>query len=175
MVIWVTGLSGSGKTTLCNAIWQLLKPRLPELVSLDGDGVRSAFGDGLGYREADRVIQIKRMQGLAKVLSDQDLVVLVAALYYHPDLSAWNRDNIKDYFEVYLETSIEAVRGRDNKGLYEQAMAGVIQDVVGVDIPWHVPEAPDLIINNDNPRSAEQLARQVIAAVPGLTQGQATS
>jgi adenylylsulfate kinase len=172
MVIWVTGMSGAGKTTLCDALWQSLKPGLPELVSLDGDAVRSAFGEGLGYKEKDRMVQITRIQQLAKVLSDQDLVVLVAALYSHPDLLTWNRQNIKGYFEVYLETSLEALQTRDYKGLYAKAMAGEMQDIVGIDIPWHTPESPDLIINNDNPLFPEQLADQVISAVPFLSQRQ---
>ena len=75
MVIWLTGLSGSGKTTLCNSLWDLLKPDLPQLVLLDGDAIRSALGERLGYKEPDRVVQITRIQNLAKMLSDQGLVV----------------------------------------------------------------------------------------------------
>jgi adenylylsulfate kinase-like enzyme len=175
MVIWVTGLSGSGKTTLCDALWESLKPGLPELVLLDGDAIRVAFGGGLGYQEEDRVVQITRIQQLAKIFSDQDLVVLVAALYSHPDLLTWNRQNIKGYFEVYLETSLKALQTRDYKGLYAKAIAGEMPDVVGIDIPWHTPELPDLVINNDNPLPPEQLADQVIAAVPFLFQSQVAS
>jgi len=170
MVIWVTGMSGSGKTTLCNALWETLKPRLPELVSLDGDVIRSAFGAGLGYREEDRVVQISRIQQLAKILSDQNLVVLVAALYSNPDLLAWNRENIKGYFEIYLKTSIEALQKRDGKGLYQGALSGDIKNVVGVDIPWNAPESPDLAIDNDNPLPPDKLAQQVVLAVPYLSQ-----
>ena len=175
MVIWVTGMSGSGKTTLCNALWEALKPGLPELVSLDGDVVRAAFGGGLGYREEDRVVQIGRIQQLAKILSDQNLVVVVAALYSHPDLLAWNRENIEGYFEIYLNTSLEALQQRDGKGLYKGAISGAIPDVVGVDIPWNVPETPDMVIDNDNPLPANQLAQQVIAALPRLSQSQVDS
>jgi adenylyl-sulfate kinase len=175
MVIWVTGLSGSGKTTLCDAIWESLKPGMPELVSLDGDAVRAAFGGGLGYKEEDRMVQIGRIQQLAKILSDQGLVVLVAALYSHPDLLAWNRENIKGYFEIYLETSLQTLQDRDGKGLYKGAQSGEIPNVVGVDIPWNSPESPDLVINNDNPRPAEELARQVVAAIPRLSERQVTT
>ena len=168
MVIWLTGLSGSGKTTLCNSLWDLLKPDLPQLVLIDGDAIRSALGEGLGYREPDRVVQITRIQNLAKMLSDQGLVVLVAALYCNADLMNWNRQNIDGYFEVYLEASLEALQARDTKGLYRGAADGSIPDVVGVDIPWNVPQAPDLVINNDNPESPDVLARRVIEANPGL-------
>ena len=88
MVIWVSGLSASGKTTLCNAMWRLLKSQAPELVLLDGDVIRAVFSNDLGYREEDRVVQITRIQNLAKLLSDQGLVVLVAALYANHSLLA---------------------------------------------------------------------------------------
>ena len=168
MVIWVTGLSGSGKTTLCNALWELLKPKLPQLVVLDGDSVRQALGDGLGYREEDRVVQIGRLQSLARMLSQQGLVVLVAALYSSPELMAWNRQNIPHYFEIYLEASLKSLKERDYKGLYKGATKGSIPNVVGVDIPWHAPEAPDLVINTERLENPEVLGQQVVAAIPNL-------
>lgn len=167
-MIWIMGLSGSGKTTLCNALWRLLKPGMPELVLLDGDVIRVAFGNDLGYREEDRVVQIRRLQRLAKILSDQQLIVLVAAVYAHPELLRWNRENISEYFEVYLEASLETVKRRDPKGLYGRVAAGEISNLVGVDIPWHPPESPDLVINVDDPDGADVLAYRVIAAVPQL-------
>lgn len=169
MVIWVSGVSGSGKTTLCNAIWRLLKERVPELVLLDGDAVRAAFGNDLGYREEDRIVQIKRLQNMAKMLSDQNLIVIVAAVYANPELLRWNRWNLSDYFELYLEASFKTVQRRDTKGLYAGAASGEITNVVGVDIPWHAPESPDLVINTDNGDGAEVLARRVIAAIPRLS------
>jgi len=168
MVIWITGLSGSGKTSLSSALFRLLKPRVPELVLLDGDTIRAVFGGDLGYREQDRVIQIKRLQKLAKVLSDQQLVVIVAALYSHPELFAWNRQNFQDYFEIYLEISLDTARRRDAKGVYALSAPLEAANVVGVDIPWHVPSSPDLVINVDNPPPPDTLARQVVAGIPRL-------
>jgi adenylylsulfate kinase len=166
MVIWITGLSGAGKTTLCRALWQALKPECPQLVCLDGDAVRAAFGHDLGYREADRRTQIQRMQRLAQLLAVQGLVVLVAALYAHPELLAWNRQHLPEYFEIYLKASTTTLRRRDAKGLYREATAGMRPHVVGVDIPWHAPEAPDLVIDVDTAPGAEVCAHQVMAALP---------
>ncbi len=168
MVIWITGLSGSGKTSLCDALSRMLKPRLPQLVLVDGDAVRRLFGDTLGHSEADRKVQIGRIQGLAKMLSEQGLVVLVAALYSHPDLLAWNRANLADYFEVYLDAPFELVERRDSKGLYAGAAAGTIPQVVGVDIPWHAPQAPDLKLNAGAGKDPDELANEIIRAVPYL-------
>lgn len=166
MVIWITGLSGSGKTTLCQAIYRLSKRSMPELVVLDGDQVRAAFGSDLAYREEDRITQVKRLQGLTKMLSEQGLVVIVAVVYAHPELLTWNRCHLKDYFEVYLESSLETVRRRDPKGLYARAVSGEGAHVVGVDIPWRAPGSSDLILNADVPEPPEMLARRVMAAIP---------
>jgi adenylylsulfate kinase-like enzyme len=141
---------------------------LPELTLLDGDAIRSAFGADLGYKEADRQVQVKRLQNLAKVLSDQGLVVLVAVLYAHPALLDWNRHNIRDYFEIYLEASLDSLRARDSKGWYVRVAWGEIADVVGVDIPWHAPTAPDLVIHVDTPESPQAMARRVALSVPRL-------
>jgi adenylyl-sulfate kinase len=162
MVIWITGLSGSGKSTLCQALRARLKPLRPSLVMLDGDAVRAAFGDDLGYHETDRIRQIKRLQGIARMLVDQGVTVLVAALYAHPDLSAWNRANLRSYFEVYLRADVDFLLGRDGKGLYDRARRGEISNVVGVDIPWHAPTQPDLVIDVTSMIPADALAEQVL-------------
>lgn len=168
MVIWLTGLSGSGKTTLALALRKLLKQRLPEVLLLDGDGIREAFKNDLGYREEDRLRQVDRIQKLAKLLASQHLIVIVTVVYSHPDLLAWNRKNLPNYFEIYLKAALETVRGRDPKGLYAKAKSGKCGDIVGLDIPWNVPRDPDLILDMDHPEGPETLAERVIAAVPGL-------
>jgi adenylylsulfate kinase-like enzyme len=169
LVIWITGLSGAGKTTLCQAIFRELKSTMPQLVTLDGDTIRVVLGGGLGYRVEDRVVQITRLQNLAKMLSDQGLVVLVAALYASPELLGWNRQNIDDYFEVYLEASSETLMKRDGKGLYSTPEKEGVPNVVGVDIEWHVPEAPDVKINTDEPEDPSSMARRIISLIPSLS------
>jgi len=149
-VVWITGLSGAGKTTLCDALCDRLSSTLTNIVKIDGDQIREVFGGDLTYKEEDRWIQIGRIQRLAKILSDQNLNCIVCALYSHPDLLSWNRDNIPNYFEVYLKASIDLVKDRDTKGLYGQAITGKLVDVVGVDIPWNEPRQPDLVINADS-------------------------
>ena len=166
MVIWVTGLSGSGKTTLCNAIRRSVKKAVPELVLLDGDQVRAAFGHDLGHREEDRVVGFKRLQNIAGLLSKQGLTVVVAAVYSNPELLKWNRGNFRDYFEIYLDASIDTVRDRDDKGLYAKALTGEISDVVGIDIPLNIPQSPDLVLDANHPDTPERMARQIINAIP---------
>lgn len=166
MVVWVTGLSASGKTTLCQGLYARLKPYVPELVVLDGEGVRTAFGDDLGYAEADRVQQVKRLQAIAKLLADQNLIVVVAVLYAHPELLEWNRKNLPGYVEVYLDASLETVATRDIKGLYEAAQQERTPNVVGIDIPWRAPVSPDLHISVDGDLSPAEIVDQVVRFVP---------
>ncbi len=131
---------------------------------VDGDAVRALFGHDLDYSEASRIQQIKRLQALAQFLSDQGLTVVVAALYTNPELLRWNRDNLQPYFEVYVRAPLDLVCGRDSKGLY----GGDTLDVVGLDIPWHAPENPDLIVDAAAQEAPEISAAKVIGSVPGL-------
>ncbi|UTW51619.1 adenylyl-sulfate kinase [bacterium SCSIO 12827] len=164
MVIWLTGMSGAGKTTICTALHDLLKPHLPELVLLDGDVIRRAFSQDLGFIESDRKVQIGRIQKLAKILSDQNLIVLVGALYAHPDLLSWNRQNLQPYFEVYVKASMSLLKERDSKGLYGSSAP----NVVGVDIPWHEPTHSDLVIDADQLPNPASVAHDIARAVPRL-------
>ena len=164
----MTGISGSGKSTLCEALNDILKQSVPELVVLDGDVIRAAFGGDLGYEESDRVIQIQRLQGLAKALSEQQMVVLVAALYAHDDLLAWNREHMTEYFEVFLNAPLTLVQSRDPKGLYAKAANGEMPNVVGVDIPWNTPRNPDMEIDATSEEPPRELALRIIDAVPVL-------
>jgi len=168
--IWVTGLSGAGKTTLCRAMGQLLKPSIPELVLIDGDVVREAFGGDLGYDVVSREQQIRRIQRLARVLSEQGLVVLVSALYASPSLLDWNRQHLAAYFEIYLRAPLAVLRMRDSKGLYRAAEGGSMPNVVGIDIPWLEPARPDLIIDVERAPGPQELAGEVLGHLPDLAQ-----
>ncbi|MCZ6788576.1 MAG: adenylyl-sulfate kinase, partial [Chloroflexi bacterium] len=160
-VIWVIGLSGSHNATLCDALRSLLKPSMSEVVLIDGETVGQVRGDGLGGSEEDRIVQIKRLQKLAKTLSEQGFVVLVAALYSNPELLAWNRKNLQNYHEVYLEVSVEPVRCRDAEKLYD----GTAGRSVEVDIPWHAPESPDIMLSLEDADTPKALAQRVIDSI----------
>ena len=169
-VVWFTGLSGAGKSTLCQVIGNRVRSHISNLVFLDGDAVRAAVGDNLGHSETDRCKQIGRIQRFAKLLSDQGQIVLVCALYSHPDLLAWNRANFGNYFEVFVDAPFEVVRKRDVKGLYGGFAQGKISNVVGIDIPYHRPESPDLIVDTSGQCEPAVLADRIIDMVPYLRQ-----
>jgi adenylylsulfate kinase len=157
MVIWITGLSASGKTTLSKAFEKKYKSAIPNMVLLDGDVIRQLYGLDLGYSESDREKQIKRIQSIARFLEEQSIVVIVAALYSHEGLLKYNRENFKNYFEVYLEADINFLMSRETKKLYEKALKKEIDNVVGVDIPWNQPQNPDLIFKVSEGKTPEEM------------------
>lgn len=168
MVIWITGISGAGKTTLSDAIVRRFKPVIPELVQIDGDEIRALFGASLSFAEHDRFEQIQRIQRLARMLDSQGMIVLVAALYGHPDLFAWNRENFSTYFEIYIEAPLRLVQRRDPKSLYHKAANGEMPNVVGLDIPWHAPEQPHMQIDANQETDPNALALRVAQHIPEL-------
>ena len=106
------------------------------------------------WRHSDLVIDHANQQGLT---------VIVAALYSHGQLLTWNRANLPNYFEVYLRVPMETLRQRDSKGLYRRASEGM-NDVVGVDIPWHAPTGADLVIDTDGSDDPFAIAQRIVLA-----------
>lgn len=168
MVIWLTGMSGAGKTTVASTIINMLKKTVPELVLVDGDVIRALYGNDLDYTEPSRHKQISRLQALAKFLSDQGQVAVVAALYSHPDLLQKNREMFEDYLEVYVKAPLELLIKRDTKGLYKGALSGETKNVVGFDIPWNEPQHPHLLLDETSGESPEAMALKVISIIPRL-------
>lgn len=148
MVVWLTGLSGSGKSTLAKEIFTIAKPRVPNLVLLDGDGLRDIFGGDLGHAIPDRKRNADRICGMCKLLDDQGIHVVCAILSIFPESRSWNRANYSCYYEVYIDAPFDDLVQRDGKGLYRAAFEGKERNVVGVDIPFEPPDDPDLVIEN---------------------------
>lgn len=149
MIIWITGISGSGKTTIANEIIKTYKKYLPNIVNVDGDIVRQFFDQNLKYEEDDRIKQIKRIQKICKFLEQQDLILIVSALYSNKELMKWNRENFSDYYEIFLDANLSLVKKRDPKNLYKKYQEGKEKNIVGIDIPWNPPLNYDLKILMD--------------------------
>ena len=160
-VIWFTGLSSSGKTTLSKNLHSTFEKEVVSLVLLDGDDIRTAFGEDLGHGQDDRFTQIRRIQNISKILVDQGISVIVAALYANEELLLWNRKYLKNYFEIYLQASIKTVMSRDTKNLYAPAINGNLKNVVGVDIGYDDPKSPDIIIDMDRPNNVSDTIRHL--------------
>lgn len=149
MIIWITGLAGSGKTTIAKALYEKIKANNPRICLIDGDVVRSAFDNDLGYSEQDRKINLNRIQKIGKILDDQDFVVIISVLYNNEEDRKWNRKNYKKYIEIFIDTSMEIILKRNQKNLYSDFDKGLIKNVVGRDINYDLPKNSDLTIDGD--------------------------
>lgn len=149
MVIWIIGLSGTGKTTLASQVVERIRQLNGKVVLLDGDLIRTLFGNDVDHTIEGRRRNAERLSVLSKFLADQGIHVVAAVLSIFPEWRRWNRENIPDYSEVYIKASMQTLLRRDIKNLYARAARGEIVNVVGVDIPFPEPENPDLVIEND--------------------------
>src|SRR5690554_4504107 len=165
MVIWLIGLSGSGKTTLGQEIFRQWKASSPNTVLIDGDEVRRIFRQDLqatDYSIPGRRLNAERIFELCAWLDTQGINVVCSILSIFPDLRKRNREQLGNYFEVYLNPPLETLVERDTKGLYRKALAGEMINMVGVDIPFPPPQDADLEIDTSKPALVPDLAKQIL-------------
>jgi len=164
-VIWITGLSGAGKTTVAIELAERLRGAGQAVVSLDGDDLRRVWGDSptdeAGYGREERIALGIRYARLAKLLSSQNLIVIVATISLFREVHIWNRENIPRYFEVYLRAPLDELRRRDPKGIYRRYEAGELKNVAGLDLDVDEPDCPDLLLDFMPPRTARAMAEEV--------------
>lgn len=156
-LIWITGLAGSGKTTLGKEVYRNLKVKYVNTLFLDGDSFREILGSDLGHNQADRLINAMVISRMCKFLINQNINVICATMSLFKEIHQFNRENIKNYYEIFLEVDRDELIKRDQKGIYSKALKGEIENVVGVDLPFDMPENPDLILNNSK---ADQLGKK---------------
>jgi bifunctional enzyme CysN/CysC len=163
-VLWFTGLSGSGKSTIANIVERTLFAHGNHTYMLDGDNVRHGLNRDLGFTDADRVENIRRVGETAKLFVDAGLIVLVSFISPFRSERRMARDMLRpgEFFEVFVDTPIEICMERDPKGLYEKARAGEIKNFTGIDSPYEAPESADIVLETTS-ASAEDLAGQVVA------------
>lgn len=172
MVTWIIGLAGAGKTTIGRALYSELKPKHPNLVFLDGDTVRKVMGEDLGHTLEDRKKNADRVCRLCSMLESQNIHVICAILSIFPESQEWNRQNYRQYYEVYIDVDKETLIKRDQKGLYSKALKGEIKNVVGFDIEFKAPLKADMIVKNDMQKlEFKELARQIIESMPSFDKG----
>jgi bifunctional enzyme CysN/CysC len=148
-VVWLTGLSGSGKSTIANLLERRLHAGGVHTYLLDGDNIRHGLNRDLGFSEADRRENIRRVAEVARLMVNAGLVVVVAFISPFRAERALARSRVEagEFFEVYVDAPLEVAEQRDPKGLYRKARAGELPDFTGIDSPYEVPEDPELRID----------------------------
>ncbi len=147
-VVWMTGLSGSGKSTIAIALERALHERGRFCVVLDGDNVRTGINNNLGFSDADRTENIRRIAEVAKLFVQQGLVVICC--FVSPTVAI--REQAKaiiganDFHEVFIDTPLEVCEQRDVKGLYAKARKGEVKDFTGISAPFEAPPSPAIRI-----------------------------
>jgi bifunctional enzyme CysN/CysC len=146
-VVWFTGLSGSGKSTLANSLEAALHERGMRTYILDGDNVRQGLNKDLGFTDADRVENIRRIAEVAKLMMDAGLIVMTAFIspFRQERDMARTLVGADNFIEVYVNTPLQVCEQRDVKGLYKKARAGEIPNMTGINSPYEVPQNPDYI------------------------------
>lgn len=162
-IIWFTGLSGSGKSTLAHAVEEALHQKGCRTFVLDGDNVRHGLCGDLGFSDAGRVENIRRVGEVAKLFMEAGIIVLTAFISpYRAD-----RERVRsmvtdgDFIEIYCDTPIEVCESRDVKGLYKKARSGQIKEFTGISSPYEAPEAAELRVNTGE-AELDSCVRQVV-------------
>jgi bifunctional enzyme CysN/CysC len=168
-VLWFTGLSGSGKSTIANAVEKRLHAMNRHTFLLDGDNVRHGLNKDLGFTDADRIENIRRIGEVAKLMADSGLIVLTAFISPFCAERAMVRDMLPagEFVEIFVDTPLEVAESRDVKGLYRKARAGKLKNFTGIDSPYERPESPDITVNTVE-MTAEEAAKRIVDQVLGL-------
>ena len=148
MVIWILGLSGVGKSYLSLKLKQELEKDKKNFLIIDGDVIRNIFDNDLGFSIKDREINASRISKLANFLSLNGINVIVSVLSLFPDWLKWNRKNIQDYYEIFIDVPISILKKKNNKEVYFKE-GKQNKNVVGVDIEFKKPINYDLKIINE--------------------------
>ncbi|MGS2744277.1 sulfate adenylyltransferase subunit CysN [Halomonas sp. LS-001] len=165
-VLWFTGLSGAGKSTIANLVEKKLFAQGQHTYLLDGDNVRHGLNRDLGFTDADRVENIRRVSEVSKLMVDAGLIVLTAFISPFRSERRMARDLLDDgeFIEIFVDTPLSVAEERDPKGLYKKARRGELQNFTGIDSAYEAPEAAEIHLNTDK-MQPEEAADAVIAAL----------
>ncbi|MFN3592750.1 MAG: adenylyl-sulfate kinase, partial [Thermaurantiacus sp.] len=171
-VVWFTGLSGAGKSTIANLVDRKLTRMHRHSFLLDGDNVRHGLNRDLGFTEADRVENVRRVGEVAKLMADAGLIVVAAFISPFRAERQMVRAMMAEgeFFEVFVDTPLEEAERRDVKGLYAKARAGKLRNFTGIDSPYEPPLAPELRIDT-MVEDAETAADRIVELLLGPDRG----
>ena len=165
-LLWFTGLSGAGKSSIANLVQKKLYALGKHSFLLDGDNIRHGLNKDLGFTDADRVENIRRIGEVAKLMTDAGLIVLTAFISpFRAERRMVREMSLPgEFIEIFVETPLEVAERRDVKGLYKKARAGELKHFTGIDSPYEPPEHPEIRVNTVQ-TSADQAADEIVAYV----------
>ena len=163
VVLWFTGLSGSGKSTIANIVEKKLHAMGRHTMLLDGDNVRHGLNRDLGFTDADRVENIRRVGEVSKLMLEAGVITLVSFISPFSAERAMVRSMLEDgeFIEIFVDTPLEEAERRDVKGLYKKARAGELKNFTGIDSPYEPPANPEITVNTVE-LSAEEAAEEIV-------------
>lgn len=162
-VLWLTGLSGAGKSTIANLVERRLHAMGRHTYLLDGDNIRHGLNRDLGFTDADRVENIRRVAEVARLMVDAGLIVITAFIspFRSERLMARSLFETGEFIEVFVNTPLEVAEARDPKGLYKKARRGELKNFTGIDSPYEAPEAPEIDLDTRR-LTADEAAQTVL-------------
>ncbi|WP_334270458.1 adenylyl-sulfate kinase [Edaphobacter sp. HDX4] len=164
LTVWLTGLSSAGKTTLSDAVFRELSSRGYRVEQLDGDVVRQHLSKELGFSREDREENIRRIGFVAELLTRQGVIVLVSAISPYRSIRDEMRKRIGHFLEVHVDAPLEVCEQRDRKGIYRGARAGELRSVTGIDDPYEVPIAAEVVCQT-NLETVEESSTRILRTV----------
>ena len=169
-VVWLTGLSGSGKTSTADALENKLHALGYKTYTLDGDNVRHGLNNDLGFTDADRVENIRRVAEVAKLMVDAGLIVITAFISPFISERKYARQIVADneFIEVFVDAPIEVCEARDPKSLYKKARSGQLKNFTGIDSEYQKPTNPEIVLKSAK-NTPEELAEQVLEYLIPMT------
>jgi len=167
-VLWLTGLSGAGKSTIANLVEKKLHRMNRHTFLLDGDNVRHGLNRDLGFTDADRIENIRRVGEVARLLTDAGIIVITAFISPFRVERQMVREMMHpgEFLEIYIDTPLAEAEARDVKGLYKKARAGQLANFTGIASPYEVPSAPDIHIDTTR-MTADEAANLIIERLIG--------
>ena len=161
---WATGLSATGKTTLSSLLVTHLRGQGKTVIHLDGDELRQVLADE-AYTREQRIALAMRYARLCKLLSEQGLDVVIAVIGLFKEVHKWNRENITNYIEIFIDTPLSELKKRDPKNIYRDFELGVVNNVAGIDLKVDIPSNPDIHLKWSEKSTIDSMFNELVNSI----------
>ncbi|MDA9227029.1 adenylyl-sulfate kinase [Actinomycetota bacterium] len=167
-VCWITGFSGAGKSTLASDVVSSLRHQGVAPIFLDGDDLRSLLGASTGeFSREERLRLAFVYSDLCRYLASQGVIVVIATMALFKEIHVWNRENLPNYFEIFLDIPMNVLKKRDPKGLYEKFSKGEVRNIAGLDFEVDLPSDADLVVGveiKNREATVKEIVRKILEA-----------